>query len=147
MDLCDLKRWLRAEFFAKDRDITLQTGRTFDGDGAFPIGTIMLWYSSIASIPTGWHLCDGTNGTIDLRDRFIPGAGSTYSVGDTGGAQTHTHTVSDTTGNGANSTNISDNVPGPYDSIWSHTHNLSITSGGANHRPPFHALAYVQRIA
>jgi hypothetical protein len=50
-----------------------------------PTGMISLWYGAIGSIPTGWYLCDGANGTPDLRDRFIVGAGSTYSVSATGG--------------------------------------------------------------
>ena len=41
-----------------------------------------------ATVPTGWALCDGSNGTPDLRDQFIVGSGSTYSIDDTGGAAT-----------------------------------------------------------
>ena len=51
-----------------------------------PTGVIVMWSGSIASIPTGWLICDGTNGTPDLRNRFIVGAGSTYSVAGTGGS-------------------------------------------------------------
>ena len=71
-----------------------------------PLGVISLWYGSIGSVPTGWYLCDGTNGTPDLRDKFIIGAGSTYAVAATGGATTatlvtnnlpaHTHTATST---------------------------------------------------
>lgn len=50
-----------------------------------PIGGIIMWSGSIASIPNGWRLCDGTNGTPDLRDKFVVGAGNAYSVNDTGG--------------------------------------------------------------
>ena len=67
-----------------------------------PAGVIVMWSGSIASIPTGWLICDGTNGTPDLRNRFIVGAGSTYSVAGTGGSadaivvsHTHTATVTD----------------------------------------------------
>lgn len=35
---------------------------------------IMLWYGEIANIPSGWHLCDGTMNTPDLRNRFVIGA-------------------------------------------------------------------------
>jgi hypothetical protein len=49
-------------------------------------GMIVLWSGSIASIPSGWQLCDGTNGTPDLRNRFIVCAGSTYAVANTGGS-------------------------------------------------------------
>lgn len=41
---------------------------------AVPIGCIVLWSGTIASIPSSWRLCDGTNGTPDLRDKFVIGA-------------------------------------------------------------------------
>jgi hypothetical protein len=64
---------------------------------AFVAGMIMLWSGSSASIPSGWLLCDGTNSTPDLRNRFVVGAGSTYAVNATGGSAdaiivSHTHT-------------------------------------------------------
>lgn len=66
-------------------------------NASFPVGGIIMWSGLIASIPSGWLLCDGTNGTPDLRDRFIVGAGSSYSVAGTGGSKdaivvSHTHT-------------------------------------------------------
>ena len=59
-----------------------------------PQGIIAMWSGAVNNIPGGWALCDGTNGTPNLRDRFIVGAGSTYAPGATGGANTHTHTAS-----------------------------------------------------
>lgn len=53
--------------------------------GNVPQGGIIMWSGSIASIPADWALCDGTNGTPDLRDKFVVGAGSAYNVGDAGG--------------------------------------------------------------
>jgi hypothetical protein len=50
-----------------------------------PSGCIMLWSGSIASIPSGWYLCNGTNGTPNLVDRFVIAAGSAYPVGTVGG--------------------------------------------------------------
>jgi hypothetical protein len=50
-----------------------------------PSGSIIMWSGSIGAIPTGYVLCNGSNGTPDLRDRFIVGAGNTYSVGNNGG--------------------------------------------------------------
>jgi len=58
-----------------------------------PPGAIIMWSGSINDIPVGWALCDGRNGTPDLRDRFIVGAGGSYNVGDTGGANTVTLTT------------------------------------------------------
>jgi hypothetical protein len=52
---------------------------------AVPSGGIIMWSGSIGSVPSGYYLCDGTNGTPDLRDRFVVGSGSTYAVGNTGG--------------------------------------------------------------
>jgi len=64
----------------------------------FPAGGIIIWSGATGAVPSGWYICDGTNGTPDLRSKFIVGAGSTYSVGATGGAAdavvvTHTHTA------------------------------------------------------
>lgn len=52
-------------------------------------GIIVMWSGSESNIPTGWHLCDGTNGTPDLRGRFILGSDSTHSSGSTGGSSTY----------------------------------------------------------
>ena len=72
-----------------------------------PAGLISMWSGSIGSIPAGWYLCDGSNGTPNLTDRFVIGAGSAYAVNGTGGvssitlttnnlpAHTHTATVTD----------------------------------------------------
>lgn len=65
---------------------------------SFTAGMIIIWSGSLGSVPAGWVLCDGTNSTPDLRNRFIVGAGSTYAVGATGGSAdsivvTHNHTA------------------------------------------------------
>ncbi len=69
---------------------------------AIPAGLITLWSGSVATIPAGWALCNGSSGTPDLRNRFIVAAGSTYTPGNTGGSAdaivvAHSHTG--TTGN------------------------------------------------
>jgi hypothetical protein len=80
---------------------TTQIATTQFVQAAVPSGVITLWYGSIASIPSGWLLCNGSSGTPDLRDRFIVGAGSTYAVAATGGSAnatlvSHTHTATST---------------------------------------------------
>lgn len=57
-----------------------------------PSGGIIMWSGSTASIPNGWVLCDGTNGTPNLKDSFVIGAGNLYAVGATGGATSVTLT-------------------------------------------------------
>ena len=54
------------------------------GDGV-PKGLISMWSGSIDSIPVGWQLCDGSNGTPDLRNRFIMGTPDGQDPGQTGG--------------------------------------------------------------
>lgn len=59
---------------------------TGPGFGYVPSGGIIMWSGSVASVPAGWFLCNGANGTPDLRNRFVVGAGDTYAVAATGGA-------------------------------------------------------------
>jgi microcystin-dependent protein len=104
-----------------------------------PSGIISMWSGSIASIPTGWALCDGTGGAPDLRDRFVVGAGSTYAVGATGGANTvtldttqipsHTHTGSGSTA----ATDLAHTHSGTSDATdLTHSHTGSGTTTSAN---------------
>ncbi len=101
--------WLTEGFFYKfvlktSADVTIQTydnlygivGATPPAATPIPSGGIFLWSGSIGSIPAGYVLCNGSNGTPDLRDRFVIGAGSSYAVNATGGSAdavvvTHTH--------------------------------------------------------
>jgi len=134
-----------------------------------PVGGIILWSGSVASIPSGFVLCNGANGTPDLRNRFVVGAGSSYAVGATGGADavtlatnempSHSHggntaysgsifetSTGDTEGsNYAKGILNADNLTGKA----SHRHTISAEGGGAAHenRPPYYALAYIMRVS
>lgn len=84
----------------------------------FPSGGIVMWSGAIGNIPLGWTICDGTDGTPDLRDRFIVGAGSTYLPDDTGGSKdavvvSHSHSGSTST-DGLHSHSGSTNVEGNH---------------------------------
>lgn len=62
-----------------------------------PLNGIVLWGGTLADLPAGFHLCDGYEGTPDLRERFVVGAGDSYTLGDTGGHwrdPAHSHTFS-----------------------------------------------------
>lgn len=61
--------------------------------GGIPAGVICMWSGTVATVPGGWALCNGANGTPNLCDRFIVGAGSAYAPKATGGANTHAHTA------------------------------------------------------
>ena len=61
---------------------------------SIPSGVICMWSGQSSNIPSGWALCNGQNGTPNLQDRFIVGAGNQYSVGATGGSATRTLSTS-----------------------------------------------------
>lgn len=97
--------------------------------GQIPVGLIAMWSGESNNIPNSWALCDGNNGTPDLRDRFIVGAGSSYSVGDTGGSDTVTLTAEQMP-----SHNHSGNVTLSglsTSSAGSHTHNFQFADDDA----------------
>jgi microcystin-dependent protein len=138
-------------------------GSLLTGIVAIPTGAILLWSGSTGSIPSGFVICDGTNSTPDLRDRFIVGAGNTYAVDATGGANTvalaeanlaaHTHSVSGTTASdGAHTHNVSGNtsntgahthnVSGNTSTTGAHTHNGSTSNTGAHTHNLFFSGAF-----
>lgn len=135
-----------------------------------PSGLIAIWSGSTGTIPTGWVLCNGSNSTPDLRDRFVVGAGSSYAVGDTGGSKdaivvSHTHTATSTvTDPGHNHTAQGTTAP-PFQAggnavfspttVNTSTSTTGITvatsistvgSSGTNaNLPPYYALCYIMK--
>jgi len=87
-----------------------------EGANLIPAGLIAMWSGSVANVPSGWALCNGSNGTPDLRDRFIVGAGGSYDVGNTGGANSVTLNTNQMP---------SHSHSGSTSSTGSHTHNAS----------------------
>lgn len=134
---------------------------TSQGDGTMmmeevegvPSGLIAIWSGTIGEIPDGWTLCDGNNGAPDLRDRFVVGAGSSYSSGDTGGQDqvtlteeempSHTHDLpyNVSGGNARSYNNTTD------DEIRYGTPGTESAGGDQAHenRPPYYALAYIMK--
>lgn len=98
-----------------------------DAINPIPSGLISLWFGSIASIPTGWALCDGSSGTPDLRDRFVVGAGGAYTVNATGGAANSTSS----TAGSHNHTGLTGDTALTVSQMPPHNHRLyGHTSGG-----------------
>ena len=75
-----------------------------------PSGVILMWGGSADTIPRGWALCDGTNGTPDLLDRFVVASGKNYPQGSKGGAASATPDVS--TGTAKTGISLADAAPG-----------------------------------
>jgi len=157
--------------FATTQAVTVNNGTiatTAFVRSIIPAGVILMWSGSIASVPSGWFLCDGNNSTPDLRSRFIVGAGSTYAVNATGGStdaivvsHTHTATVSDPGHNheeyyydggggghgltgGPNNYNASRRTSTEFTGI-----SVGITTTGSSatnaNLPPYYALAYIMK--
>jgi hypothetical protein len=125
---------------------------TIDGIGAVPIGGIIMWSGSVASIPTGWELSDGTCAIScpDLRDRFVVGSGSTYAVGATGGATTHVHSVPYSGWSGYTPTGYRTGelaLASDEGNFYSSLHATSNqNSGSSSSLPPYYSLAYIIRV-
>ena len=82
--------------------VGILTATTFNvtNAGVIPSGGIIMWSGAANNIPNGWVICDGQSNTPDLRNRFVIGAGDTFSVDATGGSANavvveHTHTLTD----------------------------------------------------
>ncbi len=141
---------------------------------SFIAGMIIMWSGSIASIPSGWALCNGSNGTPDLRDRFVVGAGSSYAVAATGGSKdaivvSHTHTASSsvTDPGHTHTANIVNEIlaGGPFSTVrpvplgsgtigmttatTGVTVSTSVSSTGSSgtnaNLPPYYALAFIMK--
>lgn len=180
--------WLSEGYFYKfilktSADVTIQTYDNLYGiigtapapATPIPSGAILLWSGSIGSIPAGWYLCNGSNGTPDLRNRFVVGAGSTYAVDATGGSAdaivvSHTHTATSSsavTDPGHNHTYNGTTAP-PYqaggNAVFSPTSGINTstattgitvattttvatagTSGTNANLPPYYALCYIMK--
>lgn len=124
-----------------------------------PSGGIIMWSGTIATIPTGWFLCNGSNSTPDLRNLFIVGANAdsggvakstiTGSALQSGGSVTITTgnlpasplTVGGSTANGSGNTTIQFTTNGGSLS----TMNTSNLGSGTAYTQPFFALAYIMK--
>jgi hypothetical protein len=136
----------------KDGNLNVAGGKLLEGGNALvPRGTIVMFNGAA---PAGWAICDGKNGTPDLRNRFIVGAGSSYGVGTTGGADTVTLTVEQM----PKHTHGYDGMSGGY---WrcdndneqrcspdSYAGTTGSAGGDQPHenRPPFYALTYIMKL-
>ena len=125
-------------------------------DAVVPVGGIILWSGASNAIPTGWALCNGTNGTPDLRGRFVIGAGGSYSVGNTGGEESVTLTVKQLPAHSHSIgvASIAQKSGGTFRSGTSNYYSgIAGTSGETgqdaahNNMPPYYALCYIMRKA
>lgn len=140
-------------------------------------GIICMWLGSLASIPGGWILCDGTSGTPNLcAGKYVMAAASDGTVGNTGGATTHTHAAGTAHTHGSTTTHShtftgasgaagsTDSFSGNTRAINGHTHasttytSSTITVGtstaeattqnaNSSNNPSYKEVAYIQKVA
>lgn len=109
-------------------------------------GMILQWHGLVSTIPSGFALCDGNNGTPDLRERFIVCAQNDGQVGNVGGTSNQSHTF---TGDGHTHPTV--HVPPytvetsvPTDKIQAT--NVTGTTDQSDNRPPFYTLAFIMKL-
>lgn len=142
----------------------LAANSTISKGALVPTGTIIMWSGAAATVPDGWALCDGNNGTPDLRDRFIVGAGNaTYPVGAKGGEAAHTLTVAEMPSHfhtalgggkddlnfGGGNTYNGERIPWTRsDGQIANDEQTRATGGSKAHenRPPYCALFYIMKL-
>jgi len=99
---------------------------------SIPIGGIIMWSGSISSLPNNWKFCDGTNGTPDLRGRFVLSSGqgsglTNRTTGQTGGVETVTLTEEQMPTH-------KHGVSAETNETGGHSHTASVTDPGHNHQ-------------
>ena len=132
--------------------------------GTAPVGAIVLWSGAANRIPDGWVLCNGSNGTPDLRGKFVvgyhPGDSDYNAPGKTGGETRHTlskdempehnHSYSFKGADlklGWDSDNYFYDASGHY-SDNNNTKWTNNEGSGKSHenRPPYYTLCYIMRV-
>ena len=143
---------------------------------AFTTGMVVVWYGSAGAVPSGWAICDGSNGTPNLRNKFVMGANTQADVNKTGGRANsslpehshtgfadvggeHTHsTLAGYTGQygpgedkiGISSEYIRTGIQDQVSTAGSHTHTLTVNKAGEDvangNLPPYLALYYIMKL-
>lgn len=134
-------------------------------------GIIGLWLGSANSIPRGWLVCDGNNGTPDMRDYYPKVAQSSAQIGQSGGSNTHTHSAQSHTHTSLGShthtgtvsahVNERQNVGGGFNLLYAGTteHTISsvtsvsanynsatTTANSSNNEPPYRTAIFVKYV-
>lgn len=108
-------------------------------------GGIIMWHGLLANIPADYALCDGDNGTPDLRDKFVRGSADGVDPGGVGGAVNHNHDF--TTDGHVHNLEMGVEVAGG--AVWAKRTTGSVDTGTTelkDGRPPFYDVAYIMKL-
>lgn len=161
-----LDKYGLSHFWEKAKSYIDSKASMSDGSNTFlvkaPIGAIVIWSGTAENIPTGWHLCNGKDGTPDLRDKFVLGAGEKHPVDKTGGVEEvaltveqmprHNHPISTAMGGGQNTTSANSRTVLQANPSTSPTNSNDVVLeiGESNphpNMPPYYALCYIMKVA
>lgn len=132
-------------------------------------GMVGMWLGDIDEIPTGWFLCDGTEGTPDMQDNFLKIAVDETEIEDIGGSNTHTHTssnshthtasgshthtgstdtfnpslTSDGSGGGATVSSHSHSISSASSSTTSSWNDATVEANSSSNQPAYRTVAYI----
>ena len=159
---------LTATNLVVDGTVHVGTSGEFKGYGTIPVGGIIMWNGAANKVPDGWKLCDGTEGTPNLKGRFIVGydpSDSDYNtVGKTGGERavtlskdqmpSHTHEVWGRSSGYTARHNDDAEVITYANKGWGSSSNYqkindsgSAGNGQAHeNRPPYYAMCFIMRV-
>jgi len=141
---------------AADGQVMMRSGGTWTAASPIPAGVIVMWSGTLATIPNGWALCDGTGGRPDLRDKFIYGCSAGQNPGATGGeaTTTHYHTTDIPVQTSSTPSTI-------YNKVWEvggqwvagvdHTHTIDPNPQNSDTKvlsnlPPYYKLAFIIKL-
>lgn len=151
--------------------VPLEVNGEIRGYGVCVVGAIIMWSGTLSSdspqdvngtVHTNWKVCNGSNGTPDLRNRFITGAYNNNDIGNTGGTNSltlgannlpnHSHGITIYAGDDLNWNNNGPNYPIGTDNVYagqSDTVTTSTTGSGQaiDNRPAYYALAFIMRVS
>lgn len=108
-------------------------------------GLIFGWTGNPLFLPDGYVLCDGTNGTPDMRDRFVVGALDVYSVGEKNGVSVHVHSFTSDGHLHGRSPGTDLRAGGVIEEELS-VENDSGTTDPADGTPPFYAMCFLMKL-
>ncbi len=135
---------------AVDGDVMKYNGSQWMADDCMPAGVIVMWSGSLASIPDGWVLCNGSSGTPNLTDRFIFSVGTSEDPGASGGQLNHSHNVNPPSTSTQSSPQYEDVSTGINHTVSrdDHNHNVDIpmfNSENESSLPPYYKLAFIMK--
>lgn len=138
------------------------SGSGSSSGGGIPSGCILIWSGTEDNVPDGWHICDGTENTPDLRGRFVLGVNENHEYGSSGGSEevtlgithmpAHNHRIriynQNSSSSGAGESIKADNILTSITTSYSPKF-VAEPSGDSkphNNMPPYYALAYIMKL-